>query len=115
MHLIRRSTANLTGTSTSPTPAKHDTADADSAATFKAYTVNPGTLGTAAGTLRIVRAPIGVATGAVQPTVIDFGTNGKPVALNSATESLVLNLAGATVTGGTLDISVEYVESAADA
>ena len=114
MSLIRRSTANSAGSSTAPTAAKYEVSDPEPAATLKAYTANAAA-GTAAGTLRTVRAPIGVATDGVAPTVIEFGQTGKPVVLASATESLVLNLGGATVSGGSLDVTVEWVESAADA
>jgi len=110
--LLRRSTANTVGTSTVPVAAKHDSSDAATLAAAKAYTANP-TVGTAAGVVRTVRVPIGVVTGAVPPTVIDFGSSGKPVTLTSETESLALNLGGVTVDGGSLDISVEYTESLA--
>jgi len=113
--LIRRSTANTTGTSTAPAAIKHDAADAAAAATLKAYTVNPGALGTSAGTVRALRVPIGVATGAVAPVTLEFGAGGKPIVLASATESLCLNLNGVTVTGGTLDINIEWTESTVEA
>lgn len=49
---LKRSTANLTGTSTAPTAVAHDSTSAAATATVAAYTVNPGTLGTLVGIVR---------------------------------------------------------------
>lgn len=109
--LIKRSAANTTGTSTNATKVPHDATDAAASATIKKYTVNPGGLGAAVGSVRSARLPIGKATDLIAPSEINFAERGKPVTLNAATESLCLNLGGVTLTGGTLDVSIEWTET----
>lgn len=109
--LIRRSAVNTGGTSAAVTPTKYEVADAAASAAVASYSANASGLGASAGVVRTVRVPIGTATGAVPPTTITFGNGGKPIVLASATEILALNLKGATVSGGSLDVNVEFVES----
>jgi len=109
-NLIKRSAANTTGTSSVPTSVPHDATDAAAAAGLKNYSVNPGGLGAAVGTVRAFLAAIGAATSLQAPTEIVFGEN-KPITLNSATEGLCLNMGGVTLTGGTLYLDIEWTET----
>lgn len=111
--LIKRSTANTTGTSSAPTPVPLDSADGAATATLKAYTANPGALGTAVGTIASRKATVTTATGAIPeiPLVISFGIGqGKEVVLRGTSELLCLSLNGATMTGGSLNIDIVWTE-----
>lgn len=112
--LLKRSVANLTGTSSAPTIVPYDSADGVASATPLAYTANPGTLGTAVGDIRIgyvfLSAP---ATATVGPEkfIVDFGSRqGQEVVLRGIAEVFAINLNAATVTGGAFDITVEWTE-----
>lgn len=107
--LVLRSTASSGGTSTAPTIVKHAQARDAATATIKAFTANP-TVGTLIGSARKVRVPIGAATSLVPPTVLTFGDAGEELVLSGVTQVLCLNLAGVTVTGGTLDVTIEFIE-----
>lgn len=112
--LLKRSAANLTGTSTAPTIVPYDSADAAASATPLAYTANPGTLGTSLGNLRtgyvFLSAP---ATATVGPEkfIVDFGNRqGQEVVLRGVAEVFSVNLNAVTITGGAFDITVEWTE-----
>lgn len=113
LFLIKRSTANTGGTSTTLTNVPYDSTDAAGTAVVKAYTANP-TLGTAVGTIRSTNAGFYSNGNGVPPNVIwAFGTaSAKPIILRGTAENLVLNLNGATVGGTTptLDLFVEWTE-----
>ncbi len=114
--LLVRSGANLTGTSTSPTAVPHDSASAAATATVKAYTVNPGTLGTLVGNIRVaytfLAAPATATVGS-EPLFLDFGTRpSQAIVLRGTTQVFAVNLNAATVTGGAWDINLEWTEEA---
>lgn len=110
VQLILRSTADTLGTSGAVTAVPHDSTDAAASATVLAYTANP-TTGTPVGTFRRGYVPVAGATSVVNPLVIfDFGKRGKPMTLRGIAQVLAVNLGGATLTGGTFDISVEWYE-----
>lgn len=108
---IRRSAANTGGTSGNFSVALHDAADSANSSTPIAYTANPSALGTAAGTLRRQYLPVGSAASALSGDyVFEFGDNGKPIVLSGTTQGLVINLNGATVTGGVFTVTIEWGE-----
>lgn len=109
--LVKRSTADTSGTSTAPTAVPYDSGDAAASAVLAAYTANP-TTGTTVGAIRSALISIGATTnGSNEVQVFDFGaTNGKPVVLSGTAQALAVNLAGVTVTGGSFYISVEWYE-----
>lgn len=108
---IRRSTANTGGTSSNFSVALHDASDTANSSTPISYTANPSALGTAAGTLRRQYLPVGSAASALSGDYIfEFGDNGKPIVLSGTTQGLVLNLNGATVTGGVFTVTIEWGE-----
>lgn len=109
VNLLRRSTADTVGTQTAQTIVPHQATDAAAIAVIKAYTANP-TTGTLVGNVRSRRLPIGSATSLIPATVYEFGENTKPLFLAGVAQTLCINLAGATVTGGTLDVEIEFTE-----
>mgnify|MGYP001617855685 CR=1 FL=1 len=113
--LLVRSTANLTGTSTTPTVVPHDSASAVGTAVVRAYTVNPGTLGTLVGNIKSVYtflAAPATATVDSEPLFFDFGVRpSQAIVLRGTTQVFAVNLNAATVTGGAWDINLEWTES----
>jgi hypothetical protein len=111
--LIRRSSANTGGTSTSPAIAPMDSNNAAATATVKAYTVNPTGLGTTVATILseklFVAAPATASGGGI--SIFDFGIRGtQPVVLRGVAEGLVVNLNSVTVAGSSFCIEVEWTE-----
>lgn len=108
--LVKRSTADTGGTSTGGVAIPHDSADTAATGTVLAYTANP-TTGTAVGTMRRNYQPIGGVTSVVNPVVTyEFGDKGRPLTLRGIAQQLAINLNGATLTGGTFDVTFEWFE-----
>lgn len=108
--IIKRSTADSGGTSGAGTAIPHDSGDAAANSAVLGYTANP-TTGTALGTLRRANVPVGGATSLTSAvSEFLFGDRGKPVFLKTTSECLAVNLNGATVTGGTFDVTFEWIE-----
>lgn len=108
--LIKRSTADSGGTSTTPTIVANDSADAAATAVVRAYTANP-TTGTTAGNVKAVKSAVPSATTpAFTAATVVFDYAAQPVVLHGTSEVLAVNLNGATITGGSLDVYVELVE-----
>ncbi len=109
--LLKRSTANSGGTSTAPTMVAFDSTDIAASAAVKAYTANP-TTGTLAGNLSVQKVVLDI-TGTVAnglQAVLRPAPGGKPWVLNSGTETLAVNFAGATIAGATVDITITWRE-----
>lgn len=110
--LLKRSTANSAGTSTTQTNVSHDSNNAAATAIARAYTANP-TLGTLVGNLHAFKA-ISPAAAPGQPgnvvTVFDFSLHGQPIVLRGTGEVFSLNLGGVTITGNSFDVSVTWTE-----
>ena len=108
--LIARSTANSGGTSSAMSVTKHEQADSAQSSTPITYTANP-TPGTSAGTLRRRYVPIGsAASGLSNEFVFEARDEIKPIVLSGTAQGLVVNLNGATVTGGVFNIIIEWTE-----
>ena len=110
--LIMRSTVDSGETNTSPTTVKHDSNNAAATAVVGAYTANPS-VGTPIGTIRAAKGTLTTSAGAIPsvPVVFDFTTrNGQAVVLRGSSQGLWLNLNGGTLTGGAVDIDVEWTE-----
>lgn len=108
--LIKRSTANTGGTSTSRTPVPHDSNSAAATATVKDYTANP-TVGTAVGTIRAVRN-MSTAAAAVDVDRLEwlFGELGdEGIVLRGTGEGVCLNLNGGTAPSA-VDYHLEFTE-----
>lgn len=113
-YLVRRSGANTGGTSTAPTPLKHDSSDAAATAALALYTANPTGLGTTVGNISGVRLFHNVTTAAPDRFIWDFSTrNDKALVLRGTGDVLAINGNGAALpTGAVLDITVEFEEDA---
>ena len=114
--LVKRSTANTGGTSTTPTSVSNDSTNAAATVTINAYTANP-TLGTIVGNIRSHKISFRVSgTGTSVSTTSSpfehiFGVAGEqPITLRGTAEQLSVNLNGVTVTGANIDIYVEWTE-----
>jgi len=108
--LIKRSTVNTAGTSTAPAKIPYDSNDAAATATFLAYTANP-TLGTAIGNIRGDRAFLpGLATATDAQGLYWSFINGKSMILRGVNQGVCINLNGATLAGGSINVTIEWTE-----
>lgn len=109
--LIKRSTVNTLGTSTPPTKVTYDSNDIAATATVLAYTANP-TLGTAIGNVRGDRVFLpGAASASDAQGLLWSFVNGKPMILRGVAQGLCINLNGVTITGGSINVTIEWTES----
>lgn len=109
--LVKRSTANTVGTKTNPASIPHNSGSAAATATIAAYTANP-TLGTIVGSF-VRSTKLFASTVATQPQTLiwDWANRvGQEPTLIGTAQVLALNLNGATLTGGSVNVSVEFVE-----
>jgi hypothetical protein len=111
--IIKRSTANTGGTSTTATNVPFATSFAAATATVRAYTANP-TTGTAVGTINVTKffVPAG-GTAQRNDYVFDFSNNGlyPGIVLSGTSEVLALNFNGAALPGGlNVDCTIEWSE-----
>jgi hypothetical protein len=112
-YLIRRSTANTGGTSTTPAGVLRDTGSDAVTATVRQYSANPSGLGTAVGTIdggRLNLAP--AANGSIDRLLFQYTWQmDQAMVLRGASEFLALNFNGAAwPAGGVLDISLMWTE-----
>lgn len=109
--LLKRSTANSAGTSSTRTAIPHDSTSAAATAVVRAYTANP-TTGTLVGQMRVIQSFMTGTT--TQPTVEyvwEFGEGpSQGIILRGTSEVLALNLDGVTVLGLSVDIYIEFTE-----
>jgi hypothetical protein len=112
--IIKRSTANSGGTSSTATNVPYATSFAAASATVRSYTVNPSSLGTSVGTVNVVKffVPAG-GTAQRNDYVFDFSNNGlyPGIVLSGTSEVLALNFNGAALpTSLNIDCTVEWSE-----
>lgn len=107
--LLRRSTANTGGTSTTPNIVPLDSSNAAATGVVRAYTANP-TLGTLVGNLRANKVFISTTT--TSPNTLDwkFGEGCQPIYLRGTSEVLSVNLNGTTLAGNSFNIFIEWTE-----
>jgi hypothetical protein len=107
--LVKRSTANTGGTSTTPAPVPLDSSSTAATAVVRAYTTNP-TLGTAVGTVKAVKLFMPTTSGS--PVLLDWrsGDFAQPVTLRGTAEVLSVNLNATTVGGASFNIFIEWIE-----
>lgn len=116
--LIKRSTLNTGGVFIARTAASHDSLSPSSLAVLRTYTTNPLVLGVSLGPIYSDNISLPVKTpsnaqgngGSVVPWEWTKTSSGQPITLRGVTESLAINLAGLTLTGGVLNISIEWSE-----
>ena len=112
--VIKRSTANAGGTAAVITSVPMDSNNAAATGVASSYTANATTLGTAIGNLLSDRIflPGAATTSDAQGLLYAFGDSGQQMpTLRGVAQSFVINLAGATITGGSLNINVEWQEA----
>lgn len=113
VQLVKRSTANSGGTSTTPTAVAHDSTNAAATSVVRAYTANP-TLGTLVGAIRAEATNSPLLSGSNDNQVVhwDFGDNAneQQVILRGAGEVLALNFNSATLSGGVASAYVQWTE-----
>jgi hypothetical protein len=109
--LIKRSTANTGGTSATATNVPYDSTNAAASATVVTYTANP-TLGTAVGNVRSAKVVSSIGTGSTNDNTEwifeDSGAQG--ILLRGTAEGLSINLNSTTITGGSFNFYVEWLE-----
>lgn len=103
--LLRRSTADTSGTSSAPTIGQSLSSDAPATLTVKAYTANP-TLGTLVANLRSSTIMCGTAgTGEIAAVPLTFGEDvfkgGRPMTLLTTSELYAVSYEGQTPPAGT--------------
>lgn len=109
--LLKRSTANSAGTSTTRTAVPHDSTSSSATATVRAYTANP-TIGTLVGNIKSVRN-FSTGTASAAPSFFSFNFGDGPfqaLVLRGTSEILALNFNGVTVSGLNFDISITWTE-----
>jgi hypothetical protein len=112
VQLIKRSTANTAGTSTTRTAVSFDSTSAAATATVLAYTANP-TTGTAVGTLHSELLFIGTTTSAVEDKfVFETMKNGlaQEIILRGTNEVLAINMNAVTSAGNSMNASIVWTE-----
>jgi len=113
VQLVKRSSADAGGTPTPLTAVPHDSNDGAASTAVSSFAAAP-TPGTLIGAIRAQQINLSASGsgGAAVPVEFDFGSvNDKSIVLNSAAESLYLNLNGAAVPAGTvLNVFVEWSE-----
>jgi hypothetical protein len=110
LSVVKRSTSDSGGTSAAGTAVPHISTDTAAAAAVAGYSANPTALGTLTGVLRRFAYFLGGSASQDTPLVIDFGDKGKGIQLVTSAQQVAVNLNGTTVTGGTLDITFEWIE-----
>lgn len=108
--VVKRSTANSGGTSTTPTVVPYDSSSAVGTAVMRAYTANP-TLGTTVGTVIEPLVKFGdLTTGPAETYEIKFGELGSPLILRGVAQVAAVNLAGVTITTPVVNCTFEWTE-----
>lgn len=108
--LVKRSTADTGGTSSTLTNVPLDSTSAAATAVAVSYTANP-TLGTTIGSVRAARLDFVTVGASVVPVVWTFGDRPtSALALIGTAEQACLNMGGVTITGPVVDGSVEWTE-----
>jgi hypothetical protein len=115
--VIKRSTADSGGTGVAGTAVPVDSNNAAATATVTHYTANP-TLGTGVGSVssRYLHIPAAASTtsGDVGDLIASINAGNwislQPITLRGTGEGAVINLGGVTVTGGTLNANISWIE-----
>lgn len=109
--LIKRSTANTAGTSTTLTDVPFDSTNSAATATIRAYTANP-TLGTSVGIIHSEKVYVGTTAVIGDELKLDFTnlSNMQEIVLRGINEVLSLNFNGVTVTGNNMNMDITWTE-----
>lgn len=111
VYLIRRSSANTGGTSTTLTAGRHDTNNAAATAVVRSYTANPSALGTTVANLFSHRYFYSGLSVVGESLVYNFDNGSmQPITLLGTSEVLAVNLNSTTISGNSISISVTWSE-----
>lgn len=112
IQVIKRSAADTTGTSTTATNVRLNAGQPAATAVVKGYTVNPGALGAAIGTVDAALLSTNtLATSAFASKDLVFDFSNQNMFLEAATTYLVLNANATSLTSGaSLNCTVEWNE-----
>lgn len=111
--VIKRSTADTGGTSSSVTAVPRDSKNPAATATVLSYTANP-TLGTTVGTVHSVKLILPAVAPGQPANIIEhipFGDDIQPIILRGTSEVLAVNLNSTTIVGSSFNITVEWTEA----
>lgn len=108
--LIKRSTLDTGGTSTTATNVSFDSTNAAPTVVIKAYTANPSALGTSLGLVDAQLLFIPKVAGQLFDIKYGEPDQEQGITLNSATENLAVNLAGGSVSSGNLSFMIRWTE-----
>jgi hypothetical protein len=109
--VVKRSTLNEEGTSTTLTSVPHDSSDEPATSVIKAYTADSKKLGTSVGD--IISHKLFLSTSKTQPYALKmlFGDRAsKAIVLRGADQCLCLNYNGRTNAGNSISVSIEFIE-----
>jgi hypothetical protein len=110
--LLKRSTADTAGTSTgSPTTVPLDSSNAGGVSSVLTYTANP-TTGSLVGNVDTIKLGC-MATGTTSPNDIYIWrpSMGQSIVLRGTAQQIAVNLNAATVTGGSFNITIQWIEA----
>ncbi len=113
LYLIKRSTVDNTGSSTTVPAIPYDSYDAAANAVVRYWTANPSALGTAIGTLLIAKLYGAATTAQADRLILDFGNRAgtKAITLHQ-NEGVYLNLNGITApSSASFAFAFEWTES----
>jgi hypothetical protein len=111
VQLVKRSTANTGGTSTTLTVASYDSTNAAATAVVRSYTANP-TVGTLVGIIHAEKlfTPTTTTVGDELSFPSKASENAQDITLRGTSEVLAINLNGATVGGSSFNIDITWTE-----
>lgn len=116
LQLIKRSTADSGGTTTgSPASVPNDKNFSGASSSVLTYTANATGLGTAVGNVDSTKVGC-MATGTAAPNDIYIWTparSGQSIVLRGTGDQLAINLGGVTVTGGSFNVTISWIETTA--
>lgn len=111
--LLKRSTANTGGTSTTQPNVPHDSNNVAGTASIVAYTANPTGLGNLVGGIRAAKTDSPLTSSTTAPQWIEFFFGNRPgqgIVLRGTGESLAWNFNGATLSSGAYSAYIEWTE-----
>lgn len=110
VNVVKRSTLNTGGTSTTLTPVPLNSSSPASTATVKTYTANP-TLGTSLGIISTKKYNVNINTATPDSFEQEYTyLSAELPTLNNANESICVNFAGATLTTPSFDGYIIFTE-----
>lgn len=112
VQLLKRSTADTSGTTQAVTIVPNDSANAAATATATAYTANP-TAGNSVGVVRNVTTTLTTAAGAIPASLyaLPFGVeNDQEIVLRGTAQCLYANQNGVTPTGESVAMTFQWTE-----